>query len=131
MVESSRNVRDKKAKINSIFMDLSKSFDPIEHKLMIAKLSSYDFSADSLKLISSHLKNRNQRSIIENSYSSWEESIAGVLNDLLWVLFCSIFLLMTYFFSGKTAIKQPALMITLYMELEVPLKLLLRSFLPT
>ena len=66
-------------KINTIFVDLSKAFDTIEHELMIAKLSSYDFSADTSKLISSYLKTRKQRSIIQNLFSSWAEIIAGVL----------------------------------------------------
>ena len=43
-------------KINAIFVDLSKAFATTENRLMIAKLSSYDLSADSLKLISSYLK---------------------------------------------------------------------------
>lgn len=43
-------------KINGTFVDLSKAFATIENRLMIAKLSSYDLYADSLKLISSYLK---------------------------------------------------------------------------
>ena len=37
------------------------------------------FSVDSLKFILSYLKNRKQRTVIENFYSSWEDIIAGVL----------------------------------------------------
>ena len=47
----------------------------------------YGFSAESLKFILSYLKNRKQRTVIENSYSSWEEIRAGVQQGSILVSF--------------------------------------------
>jgi retron-type reverse transcriptase len=43
-----------------ILMDLSKAFDTIDHRTLIDKLHKYNFSARSVNLISSYLKNRKQ-----------------------------------------------------------------------
>lgn len=50
-----------KKKITATFMDLCKVFDTIDYSLLIAKLSAYGFSTDSLRFISSYLKKRKQR----------------------------------------------------------------------
>ena len=42
-------------------MDLSKAFDCLNHKLLIAKLSAYGFSSSALRLIHSYLSERKQR----------------------------------------------------------------------
>ena len=42
-------------------MDLSKAFDCLNHKLLIAKLSAYGFSPSALRLIYSYLSERKQR----------------------------------------------------------------------
>ena len=47
----------------------------------------YGFSAESLKFILSYLKNRKQRTLTENSYSSWEEIRAGVQQGSIWLSF--------------------------------------------
>ena len=46
-------------------MDLSKAFDTINHGLLIAKLYTYGFSQDDLKLINSYMSNRWQRTKID------------------------------------------------------------------
>ena len=62
----------------AILMDLSKAFDSLNHELLIAKLSAYGFSHDSLNLIYSYLQNRWQRTKINNTFSSWVEILLGV-----------------------------------------------------
>ena len=39
-------------------MNLSKAFDFLNHKLLIAKRHAYGFNRDSLKLINNYLSNR-------------------------------------------------------------------------
>ena len=53
-------------------MDLSKAFDCLNHKLLIAKLSAYGFSPSALRLIHSYLSERKQ------SFSAWRETMIGV-----------------------------------------------------
>ena len=59
-------------------MDLSKAFDTINHSLLLSKLKAYGFSNQALRLLQSYLCNRFQRSIINGSFSSWNEVIEGV-----------------------------------------------------
>ena len=73
MVESWSDTFDQKKKIGAVFVDRSKAFDIIDHNVLIAKFNAYGASPDSLKFILSYLKNRKQRSVIENSYNSWKE----------------------------------------------------------
>ena len=51
-------------------MDLSKAFDTLNHDLLIAKLDAYGFKMNSVKLIYSYLKDRWQRTRINNNFSS-------------------------------------------------------------
>ena len=44
----------------SIFMDLSKAFDTINHKILISKLIHYGLDANSIALLSSYSQNRTQ-----------------------------------------------------------------------
>ena len=44
----------------------------------MAKLKAHDFSNQALSLLQSYLYNRFQRSIINGSFSSWNEVITGV-----------------------------------------------------
>ena len=48
---------------------MSKAFDCIEHKLLIAKLYSYEISLSSINLLSSYLNNRTQRIKINYCFS--------------------------------------------------------------
>ena len=64
-------------KVGVIFMDLSKAFDTINHSLLLAKLQSFCFSDKVLRLLQSYLYNINQKSIINGSFSTWNEVIAS------------------------------------------------------
>ena len=62
----------------AILMDLSKAFDTINHELLIAKLEAYGFDENALKLMSSYLSDRWQRTKVNNSFSTWKELLCGV-----------------------------------------------------
>ena len=51
---------DKGGNICTIFIYLSKAFDTINHGLLLAKLNSYAFSENAVKLMCSYLKNLRQ-----------------------------------------------------------------------
>ena len=44
----------------ALLTDLSKSFDCLDHELLIAKLNAYGFSLPALRLINDYLSNRRQ-----------------------------------------------------------------------
>ena len=59
-------------------MDLSKAFDTINHKLLIAKLHAYGFDVSALEIIYDYLSNRFQRTKINSSFSSWSLMLSGM-----------------------------------------------------
>ena len=69
---------DKSGLVGTILMDLSKVFDSLPHDLIIAKLSAYGLSKQSLKLLSSYLNNRKQRTKIGSKFSIWLEILLSV-----------------------------------------------------
>ena len=61
MIDSWRNSIDKNGKSGSLFTDLSKAFDCLDHNLMLAKLNEYGFDCNGMKRMHSFLTNRYQR----------------------------------------------------------------------
>ena len=74
---------DNGKKVEVIFMDLSKAFDTFNHSLLLANLKAYGFSDQALSLLQSYRCNRFQGSIINASFSSWNEVITGVPQGLI------------------------------------------------
>ena len=98
LLEKWEKTLDKGGYIFAILMDLSKAFDTLNHKLLIAKLGAYGFDAKDLYYIKSYLDNRKQRVRVNNNFSSWQEIIAGVqpgsiLGPLLFNIFVNDLLL--------------------------------------
>ena len=58
LIEKWKKILDNKGFGGAVMMYLSKAFDTLNHKLLIAKLHAYGFSRDSLKLINDYLSNR-------------------------------------------------------------------------
>ena len=59
-------------------MDLSKAFDTLNHDLLIEKLEAYGFSKNSFNYIQSYLRNRLQKTNMNNNFSIWKDIFAGV-----------------------------------------------------
>ena len=56
MLEKWKNLLDKGEHVCVIFMNLSKTFDTINHDLLLAKLRVYGFCNNALSLMCSYLK---------------------------------------------------------------------------
>ena len=73
-------------------MDLSKAFDSLNHRLLLAKYKAYGLQPTALKQIENYLTGRFQRTNVSNSYSPWSEIIAdahqgSILGPLLFRIF--------------------------------------------
>ena len=97
MIEKWKKIVDDGGVFGALLTDLSKAFDCIAHDLIIAKLESYGFQIDTLKLIHNYLSNRKQRIKVNDTYSSWKNISYGVpqgsiLSPLLFnIHLCNLF----------------------------------------
>ena len=62
----------------SLLMDISNAFDTINHNIMLTKLKPYVFSANTLNLMHSYIKNRKQKVYVNNKFSLERNANAGV-----------------------------------------------------
>ena len=83
MLERWKKTLDKRSYICAIFMDLSRAFGTLNHKPLIAKSGAYGFDTKALYYIKGYLDNRKQTTCTNSNFSSWQENIAGVPQDLI------------------------------------------------
>ena len=76
-VENCKSNLSKKKCYGSLLTDLSKAFDCLPHRLLIAKLQEYGVSPGSCMLVASYLQNRFQRVKIGTSKSDWLQISKG------------------------------------------------------
>ena len=106
---------DKGEKVGVILMDLTNTFDTINHSLLLAKLDAYGFSRTSLKLMQNYLCNRQQRISINGLFSDWTEAITGVpQGSILGPLLFNILLNYIFMFISKCNLRNYADGNTLY-----------------
>ena len=70
ILEKFKEAIDKGNQFGALLTDLSKAFDCIDHKLLIAKLYEFGVSSSALNIISSYLKHRTQRTKINDCFST-------------------------------------------------------------
>ena len=73
MSEKREQADDNSHAFGLLLTNLSKAFDCLPHQLLIGKLNSCGFGLKALKLINDYLSQRNQRTKISKSCSSWEQ----------------------------------------------------------
>ena len=77
---------------DSIYLDYSKAFDKVDHRLLLCKLSKYDFHPMLINWIKSFLTGRSQEVVINGKHSMNSKIISGVpqgtvLGPVLFIIF--------------------------------------------
>ena len=78
--------------IGTVFLDLSKAFDLVNHSTLLNKLKSYNFSPASLQWFKSYLTNRHQKVCVSGKLSEAGHITSGVpqgsvLGPILFILY--------------------------------------------
>ena len=76
----------------SVFLDIKKAFDTIDHTILLKKLEYYGIREEELKFFSSYLHNRRQCCIVNSHQSSFQTVRCGVpqgsiLGPLLFIIY--------------------------------------------
>ena len=87
---------EKKSTPLAIYMDLSKAFDTLDHKILIHKLEYYGIKGTELMWFKSYLSDRKQFVEIENCKSDYQTITTGVpqgsvLGPLLFLIYVNNF----------------------------------------
>jgi len=92
MIDTWLKAIDDNQLVGTIFLDLQKAFDVVDHSILVKKLGLYGLSENSVKWFSSYLSNRKQKVSLNGCVSDFKEITAGVpqgsiLGPLLFIIF--------------------------------------------
>ena len=79
-------------KVGAVFMNPSKVFGTLNHRLLLAKPKAYSLQPTAFKQMESYLTGHYQRTKVNNTSSLWSEIMAGVLQGSIldhFFLICS------------------------------------------
>ena len=97
MVETCKKATDQGKEFRPLLTDISKAFDCLAHDLLIAECHVHGCSIDSLNL-NDYLTERKQRVKMNNQFSSWMDTLFGVLQgSILGPLLFNIFYMIRFF----------------------------------
>ena len=66
MIEKWKHGLDTSEKFGTMFMDLSKAFETLNHNLLFDKLNGYGFSFNAIKFLQTYLLEQSQRVNVNN-----------------------------------------------------------------
>ena len=102
LIEKWRKCADNCGAFVALFADLSKAFDCLSHKLLIAKLDVYGFDKNALKLLNSYLTCVKQRVNTNDKYNSRSKiSFGFTQGSILKSLVFSVFIYDMFYFLGN------------------------------
>ena len=78
LLTSWRNSLGRGGFAGSILMDLSKAYGFLPHDLLLAKLQTYGFSKESIRLFLSYLTNSTERIKLSSRFSYWTNILKGI-----------------------------------------------------
>ena len=103
LIENLRQSLDTRVYSGAVLMDLSKTFDTMNHELLIAKLYAYGFNKESQEPILDYLSNRWRRTKICDNCSSWAELLQYIPQiSVLWPLLFNIYINELFFLTECT-----------------------------
>ena len=105
MTEKCEHALDKGKKLGTIFMNLSKELDSLNHSLLLAKLNAYDVCCNAIKFVQSYFLEQFERINIPNNSKKRCKILLGVPQGSILVFFLfNIFINDSFYFIQEAYI---------------------------